>query len=243
MISSYLCRHLYIYIYIYIGVPRVVVTSRATRAGSGANRASLGGLTDPNHPNHAPADQQRDDTGGLLGDLGSSLLNLITYATPVANTANASAPLTSLEDVKLNNVNPEVACKACRDTGSVSQYLTQEHAQRTNTADPEDEAFSCKVCFGDGEFGLSRHCEHYFCSDCIRRSLEAMLETGQFPAYCPQCRADKKASEALPTTGINFHSLFVLSPSFLLVLSFSCLFLFSISQYHAVYNKDVIIFD
>ena len=31
---------------------------------------------------------------------------------------------------------------------------------------------------------------HYFCAECIRGTLTATLETGQFPARCPSCRAE-----------------------------------------------------
>ena len=46
------------------------------------------------------------------------------------------------------------------------------------------------MCFGDGQFSLSADCDHYFCGDCARSSLRAMLRTGQLPPVCPQCRAD-----------------------------------------------------
>ncbi len=48
----------------------------------------------------------------------------------------------------------------------------------------------CLVCYDDSDFALSTECSHSYCAECIVGSLEGIIETGQFPAWCPQCRAD-----------------------------------------------------
>ena len=45
---------------------------------------------------------------------------------------------------------------------------------------------------GESRFKLAADCDHFYCADCIRGSLGAMMDTGQFPAYCPACRADAR---------------------------------------------------
>jgi hypothetical protein len=49
-----------------------------------------------------------------------------------------------------------------------------------------------QVCFGDGAYCISSDCKdrHFFCGDCIRGTLTAIIEMGQFPAICPACRAN-----------------------------------------------------
>jgi hypothetical protein len=56
--------------------------------------------------------------------------------------------------------------------------------------DDDDDAYECPVCYEPSKYGLSAECMHFYCGDCIRRTLETILEMGQFPAYCPQCRAE-----------------------------------------------------
>ena len=41
---------------------------------------------------------------------------------------------------------------------------------------------------------------HYYCGDCLRGSLEAILNTGQFPAFCPQCRVDSGSNSSKPVS-------------------------------------------
>lgn len=48
----------------------------------------------------------------------------------------------------------------------------------------------CQICYCDSEFGFSTECKHFYCRECIQGSVKAILETGQFPAYCPACRAE-----------------------------------------------------
>ena len=60
--------------------------------------------------------------------------------------------------------------------------------------DPLPWPFACapQVCYGDGEYCISRHCKkrHFYCSDCIAGTLNATIEMGQFPAHCPSCRSE-----------------------------------------------------
>ncbi len=38
-----------------------------------------------------------------------------------------------------------------------------------------DERFSCRICYGDGQYSVSEECDHFYCGDCIRYALEAIL--------------------------------------------------------------------
>ena len=83
-------------------------------------------------------------------------------------------------------------CWVCRGTGATTEYLQEFDSQ---LAEQEQE---CLICYDEAAFGLSTECGHFFCEGCIRRSLEAMMDTAQFPAFCPQCRVDANdASEEL----------------------------------------------
>jgi len=48
----------------------------------------------------------------------------------------------------------------------------------------------CPICYTEAAYGISDTCEHFFCDTCIEGSLKAILETAQFPALCPMCRAE-----------------------------------------------------
>jgi len=90
----------------------------------------------------------------------------------------------------------EENCYMCRGTGETSQWL-QSYAL---PADVDDHP--CCICFCDSKFGMSTDCKHFYCEECIKHSLNAMLNTGQFPAYCPQCRAESvKGTKAEPSHG------------------------------------------
>jgi hypothetical protein len=46
--------------------------------------------------------------------------------------------------------------------------------------------YDCCVCYDEGEYSLSTGCgNHFMCAGCIRGTLEATMEAGQFPAACP----------------------------------------------------------
>ena len=98
-------------------------------------------------------------------------------------------------------------CDYCHGSGEVSVHLSAEdHLQIREVRRRQDEAKAqgeddeesllCKICWGYADFGLSTECEHLYCTDCIRGTLEAILQTGQFPAICPQCRAENDLSAA-----------------------------------------------
>ena len=93
------------------------------------------------------------------------------------------------------------ACQVCRGTGKTSHYMTPRDCSAVARAMSveRDGKYDCLVCYGDGEFCLSEECgRHYYCGDCLRGSLEAILNTGQFPAFCPACRAESGANSAKP---------------------------------------------
>ena len=51
----------------------------------------------------------------------------------------------------------------------------------------------CQICYTNpSQYGVSTECTHFYCKECLQHLLKAMLEQGQFPAYCPMCRADVK---------------------------------------------------
>jgi len=90
----------------------------------------------------------------------------------------------------------EENCYMCKGSGETSQWLQSYAAP----ADVDDHP--CGICFCDSKWGMSTDCQHFYCEECIKHSLEAMLNTGQFPAYCPQCRAESvKGTTAEPVHG------------------------------------------
>jgi hypothetical protein len=52
-----------------------------------------------------------------------------------------------------------------------------------------------QVCYGPSQFGLSTECTHFYCGECITGSLEAIMDKGEFPAYCPMCKATAVTSD------------------------------------------------
>eukprot|EP00494_Astrolonche_serrata_P002373 UN02379 len=61
----------------------------------------------------------------------------------------------------------------------------------------------CLICYSEpGAVGMTTKCEHYFCNDCVKRSLDSIIETGQFPAVCPMCRAENKKTLNYITKGV-----------------------------------------
>jgi hypothetical protein len=101
-------------------------------------------------------------------------------------------------DTQNPSANPTPNCWVCSGSGRCSKWLSGFDAS-VSVEPPE-----CLVCFGDAKYGLSTDCEHFFCEICIEHSLRAILESGQLPAFCPQCRADSvdaASGKANPTTG------------------------------------------
>ena len=64
-------------------------------------------------------------------------------------------------------------CWVCRGVGQTSQHLPAFDS----TAAAEDHP--CLICYDSSFSCISTECEHYFCQDCIRGTLEAQLESGQ----------------------------------------------------------------
>jgi hypothetical protein len=64
-------------------------------------------------------------------------------------------------------------CFVCQGKGSVSALVKSLKAPEGEDDHP------CEVCYGDSKFGMSTDCLHFYCEDCIRRSLEAIMDTGQ----------------------------------------------------------------
>eukprot|EP00943_MAST-04B_sp_MAST-4B-sp1_P008266 g8266.t1 len=76
----------------------------------------------------------------------------------------------------------EDSCWMCLGTGKTSKHITELKAPDNSTVD-------CLICYDVAEYGLSTVCTHFFCSRCIRMTLETALEMGQIPMYCPACKA------------------------------------------------------
>eukprot|EP01043_Picozoa_sp_COSAG02_P029210 COSAG02_NODE_1808_length_10843_cov_4.345867_2_plen_2020_part_00 len=75
-------------------------------------------------------------------------------------------------------------CWVCRGTGSTTKWLKEFDSQSVEVE------HDCMICYDEASYGLSTECGHFYCESCIRRSLDAMMDTAQFPAFCPQCRVD-----------------------------------------------------
>mmetsp|Transcript_2507 Transcript_2507/g.3614 ORF Transcript_2507/g.3614 Transcript_2507/m.3614 type:complete len:1241 (+) Transcript_2507:138-3860(+) len=85
-------------------------------------------------------------------------------------------------------------CWMCRGDGSLSELtVTLESSQ--------DDKHPCCICYGDSKYGMSTECSHFYCNDCIQRSLDSILDRGQFPAYCPMCRAES-VGKRVPDKGL-----------------------------------------
>lgn len=75
--------------------------------------------------------------------------------------------------------------KPQKDAGKYDDKAAEE-------CDPVD----CMVCYAEvATYGISLDCKHLFCKDCLRMSMEAIMEMGQFPASCPMCRAEGKPEQ------------------------------------------------
>lgn len=88
---------------------------------------------------------------------------------------------------------PQGSCWVCRGSGRTSQWLEPiDGAEQYDGLGPDEgDLPDCLVCYADvASYGISTSCEHRFCLECIRMSLEAIMDVGQFPAFCPMCRAE-----------------------------------------------------
>ena len=79
-----------------------------------------------------------------------------------------------------------INCLVCRGHGNVDQFVGSFEAPQ------EADEHPCEICYNDSKYGVSTECLHFYCEDCIRGSLEAILDQGQFPAYCPACRMESE---------------------------------------------------
>jgi len=114
--------------------------------------------------------------------------------TKLLQTVNEIEPIAK-PDISLKMLMEE-DCFMCCGSGRTSQWL------QSYVAPPDDDENPCLICFCDSKFGMSTECKHFYCESCIKQSFEAMLKNGQFPAYCPQCRAESvKGTTAEPTQG------------------------------------------
>jgi hypothetical protein len=89
---------------------------------------------------------------------------------------------------------------------------TVRKVQRLDTSDAEpepewepepdagDDGEECSICFTNPrEWGMSRFgCPHHYCGECIRGTLNAALDTGDFPARCPECKMANAPGEPPP---------------------------------------------
>ena len=120
---------------------------------------------------------------------------LCTASTAAASAASASVSSSSAcyssasSSSSASGGNNEL-CRVCQGTGEASDLLTAAQAKAA-AAWPEEGAYDCQVCFGDGEYCISSNCadRHFYCGDCIRGTLTAIIEMGQFPGAGPKTPA------------------------------------------------------
>ena len=94
-------------------------------------------------------------------------------------------------DDKLLDVNDEktlnVICETCDGKGQISIWKDTYTPPAFNT---DDDELLCGICYGSSNYGISKECIHFFCNECIVSTLEYLLSSGEFPAYCPVCKAE-----------------------------------------------------
>lgn len=81
------------------------------------------------------------------------------------------------------------------DDVELTDITLSERKAKYNSEDlliDEAEVLDCLICFSEpGKLSLTRHsCGHGFCSDCTRRTIDSILELGQFPGRCPGCKGE-----------------------------------------------------
>jgi len=96
------------------------------------------------------------------------------------------------------NETREEICGVCCGTCHINEVLGRFKSKfvggqeiDSDDEDVGDESYPCNICFGKSECRISNSCDHYYCTECIRRTLNMILEVAQFPAYCPTCKAEK----------------------------------------------------
>lgn len=92
-----------------------------------------------------------------------------------------------------------LACWFCSGSGVTSVWTNSIvapslddllNAEEASDDDDNDDMYDCQICYDSSMFGLSTTCQHFYCVECIRRSLDSMMDAGEFPAYCPACKAE-----------------------------------------------------
>jgi len=115
------------------------------------------------------------------------------HSLPENEAASISKPLETMASIPVKFMMEE-NCYMCRGSGETNQWLQSYKA-------PADD-HPCGICFSASKWGMSTECKHFYCEGCIKHSLEAILNSGQFPAYCPQCRAESvEGTTAEPVHG------------------------------------------
>jgi len=65
----------------------------------------------------------------------------------------------------------------------------------TNPSNMIGKIETCGICFADDvrcySFDETRSCGHSYCAECIPRHINIAMERGDFPAYCPGCKAEE----------------------------------------------------
>lgn len=118
--------------------------------------------------------------------------NVHCRALPSNNDPDTLVP----KDVRASLVAETSACWVCQGEGVTSKWLEPfDDASKFNDVKARDEKPECPVCFTEATYSVSTSCEHLFCDTCIQFSLQAMLDVGQLPAFCPQCRAESGGRE------------------------------------------------
>jgi hypothetical protein len=72
-------------------------------------------------------------------------------------------------------------CWVCRGSGKTSKWLAPAavNSALVGCIDPSS-SYDCCVCYDEGQFGLAVDCgRHFYCTDCIVATLNAVLEAGQ----------------------------------------------------------------
>ena len=117
--------------------------------------------------------------------------------------------------------------------------LNNLEAQNQEGDEVEQDEFPCEICYDTSKFGVSTECLHFYCEGCIQGSLQAMLDTGQFPAYCPACRVDSKdQGHSEPTKGrIEGPALTFLQQRGVLTLDFQFRFMRQQDQSSPIFFK------
>eukprot|EP00948_MAST-09A_sp_MAST-9A-sp1_P000748 g748.t1 len=91
-----------------------------------------------------------------------------------------------LQDLKIRK------CWVCMGSGKANAMLGSldfATSKRMDDFDDEDDDDLCEICYCETKkYGISDECTHFFCEECIQRTLSTALKMGHFPCYCPICK-------------------------------------------------------